>query len=130
MTQKQLADKLLLSDKIISKWETNRGLSDISILGDLSEVLGVSIAELLTENIRRNQNKSSNMLKSVFYICPVCENIVNSTGEGEFNCCGINLPKAEVEEEDFEHEIKKQQIGHELNVKVDHEMSKITIFHL
>ena len=48
LTQKQLAEKLCISDKTISKWETGKGLPDISLLEDLARVLGVSLTELMT----------------------------------------------------------------------------------
>ena len=46
MTQHQLAEKLSVSDKVISKWETGRGYPDISLIEPLSVALGVSIIEL------------------------------------------------------------------------------------
>lgn len=54
LTQKELAEKLCVSEKTVSKWETNKGLSDIGILEDLSKSLGVLIAELLTGEVRAN----------------------------------------------------------------------------
>lgn len=48
MTQKELAQRLGVSDKTISKWETGRGLPDISIMRSLCETLDVSINELLS----------------------------------------------------------------------------------
>ncbi len=48
MTQKDLAQKLGVSDKTISKWETGRGLPEISIMQSLCETLGISINELLS----------------------------------------------------------------------------------
>lgn len=47
LTQQQLADRLHLTNKAISKWETGEGLPDISVLKDLAEVLQVSTDELL-----------------------------------------------------------------------------------
>lgn len=47
MTQKELADKLNVTDKAVSKWERGLGCPDISILEVLSNILGVSILELL-----------------------------------------------------------------------------------
>ena len=47
LTQHQLAERLLVSDKAISRWETGRGLPDLDNLEALSEALGVSIPELL-----------------------------------------------------------------------------------
>ena len=54
LTQKELAEKLCVSEKTVSKWETNKGLPDIGILEELSKSLGVSIAELLTGEVRAN----------------------------------------------------------------------------
>ena len=72
LTQRELAEKLQISDKAVSKWETARGLPDISLLSDLAEALGVSIAELMMGNIVKSRTRTSNMLKTVFCICPVC----------------------------------------------------------
>ena len=47
LTQKQLADRLLVSDKAISRWETGHGMPDLDNLEALSRELGVSVAELL-----------------------------------------------------------------------------------
>ncbi len=48
MTQKQLAERLRVSDKAVSRWETGRGYPDVESLTSLSEVFGISINELLT----------------------------------------------------------------------------------
>ncbi len=58
MTQKMLADKLSLTDRAISKWERGRGCPDVSILEPLSQVLGVSVLEILHgEKIEDNENE-------------------------------------------------------------------------
>ena len=41
-TQKELGDKLMVTDKAISRWETGKGLPDTALLKPLSEILGVS----------------------------------------------------------------------------------------
>ena len=48
MTQAELAGRLDVSDKTISKWETSKGLPDISLIEPLAKVLGISVVELLT----------------------------------------------------------------------------------
>ena len=58
ITQKQLADMLAVSDKTVSKWETGKGLPDIGIIKELAEALQVSIAELLTGDVVKNENTS------------------------------------------------------------------------
>ena len=48
MTQKALAERLGLSDKAVSKWERGLGCPDVSLLGDLSTILGVDLARMLS----------------------------------------------------------------------------------
>lgn len=127
LTQKQLADRLNISDKTVSKWETNRGLPDVGILSELAAALNVSVAELLAGECVENQNCSSNVKKSVFYVCPVCGNVVFSTGKGSYSCCGILLPELEAEKEDGEekpHEIQVEVIDNEYYVNLNHPMEK------
>lgn len=47
LTQKELAEKINISDKAVSKWETGNSIPDISLLVPLAEILGVSVTELL-----------------------------------------------------------------------------------
>ena len=96
-TQKQLADQVGVSDKAVSKWETGKGLPDITLLEPLARALGVSVAELLTGDYQTNRNRAGNMLRSKFYVCPVCGNVIHAMGQGSFHCCGVNLPPLEAE---------------------------------
>ena len=50
-TQKELAEKLMVTDKAISRWETGKGLPDTSLLKPLADILGVSVSELLSGKI-------------------------------------------------------------------------------
>ena len=124
MTQRDLADKLKLSDKTISKWETGRGIPDISIIEDLAKVLNVSVTELLMGKQIVNTNRHANMKNVHFYVCPICGNIIQSIGEGAYSCCGVVLPETNVEENDYEHEIIVESVEDEYYVHLDHEMSK------
>lgn len=47
LTQKELADRLHVTDKAVSKWETGKGFPDVKLLEPLAQVLGVSLVELL-----------------------------------------------------------------------------------
>ena len=47
ITQKQLAEQLFISDKTVSKWETGKGLPDITLLEPLAKALHVSVPELI-----------------------------------------------------------------------------------
>ena len=124
MTQQQLADKLNVSDKAISKWETSRGYPDISLVERLADALGVSIIELFSGENVVNTNKSFNMLRMKFYVCPICGNIICSTGEMVVSCCGIVLPALEPETEDDNHHMSIEKVEDEYYITIQHEMSK------
>ena len=47
MTQQELAEKIGVTDRAISKWENGRGMPDITLLVPLSNCLGVTVLELL-----------------------------------------------------------------------------------
>ena len=125
LTQAALADILGVSDKTISKWETSRGLPDITLIEPLAKALQISVMELLTGDYVTNQNVSANMLRSRLYACPVCGNIIHTTGEAVVSCCGITLPVLEPEEEaEGQHQIQATQIEDEYYVTLDHEMTR------
>ena len=55
-TQAELAAKLNVSSKTISKWETAKGYPDISLLEPLAEIFRVSLTELISGNAVNNVN--------------------------------------------------------------------------
>ena len=124
MTQEELAGKLFVSSKAVSKWETGQGFPDVSLIEPLAKALDISVIELLSGEDIRNINRASNMSRCKFYICPVCGNVIEATGEAVVSCCGITLPPQEAEECDEEHQIKVETIEDEYYVTVDHPMSK------
>jgi len=124
MTQLQLAERLSVSAKTVSKWETAKGYPDITLLESIANALSVSISELLSGNTMTNSNVSANMLRSHFYVCPVCGNIINSMGETVIQCHGLQLQPEEAEETDENHKIFTEQVEDEYYVQVEHDMSK------
>ena len=124
MTQEELAEKVFVSSKAVSKWETGQGFPDVSLIEPLAKALDISVIELLSGEDIRNCNRSSNMTKGKFYVCPVCGNVINTTGEAVVSCCGITLPPLEPEVSDEEHNIKIELIEDEYYVTVDHPMTK------
>ena len=70
-TQKELAEKLMVTDKAISRWETGKGLPDTSLLKPLGDVLGVSITELLSgkriEEVDMKEQADNIILESLNY---------------------------------------------------------------
>ena len=124
MTQLQLADELGVSDKTVSKWETAKGYPDITLLEPIAEAFGISVTELISGNTIRNENVSANMLRSEFYVCPVCGNVIHSMGESVIHCHGIMLEPLEAEPEDERHRISIEQVEDEYYVRIDHSMTK------
>lgn len=124
LTQAELADKLNVTDKAVSKWETNHGYPDISLIEPLAEALDISVIELFSGENVINTNRSFNMLKLKFYVCPICGNVIYSTGEAVISCCGIVLPALEAESEDDMHHLCVEEVEDEYYVTIPHEMSK------
>jgi len=124
LTQSELADRIGVSAKAVSKWETAKGLPDISLIEPLAKALGVSVMELISGDPVINKNISANLLRSKFYVCPVCGNVLHATGETLISCCGITLPPLEAEETDDQHTFCIETVEDEQFITIDHEMTK------
>lgn len=124
LTQNRLAEMIGVSSKTVSKWETSKGLPDISLIEPLAKALSVSVTELMSGNTVINKNVSSNILRSKFYVCPVCGNIIRTTGDTVISCCGISLPALDAEEVDDAHKITIEKVEDEHFITVSHEMTK------
>ncbi|MBM6687420.1 helix-turn-helix domain-containing protein [Collinsella tanakaei] len=126
LTQRELASAVGVTDKAVSKWESGRGLPDISLIDALAQALGVSVAELLTGDVRENANRAGNMMRSKFYVCPICGNVVHAMGEGSFSCCGMQLMPQEAEDadEDDAHRVHVERIENDWYLTLDHPMTK------
>ena len=124
MTQNDLAEVLDVSPKTVSKWETAKGMPDISLIDSIAAALDVSVMELMSGNTVTNRNVSGNMLRSRFYCCPICGNIIHAMGEAVISCCGVALPPLEAEDVDCAHEISITDVEDEHFITVDHDMTK------
>lgn len=124
MTQKEVADAMNISDKTISKWERGLGCPDVTLLSELSKVLGVNIERILLGDLNPNDADGGNMKRIKFYVCPNCGNIVNSTGESEISCCGRRLIPLKAKPEDEAHKILIEEIEDEYYITMAHDMSK------
>ena len=124
LTQNELAEKIGVSSKAVSKWETAKGLPDISLIEPISIALGVSVMELMSGDTVINKNMSANILRSKFYVCPVCANVIRSVGETFVSCCGVTLPPLEAEEPDDKHTVVVERVEDEYFITVKHDMSK------
>lgn len=124
LTQAELAERIGVSSKTISKWETAKGLPDISLLRPLSQALGISVIELMNGEHVINRNVSANMLRCKFYVCPLCGNVMHSTGNAVISCCGVTLPALEAEEADADHAVTMETVEDEHFIAIAHPMTK------
>ena len=126
LSQEELAEKLSVSRQAVSKWETGKGYPDITLLEPLAVTLGVSVAELLSGELIENTNRSFNMLRSRFYVCPVCGNVITAAGNASITCCGINIPPLEAEApgQNCPFPLNIEQVEDEYYVSIDHPMTK------
>ena len=124
MTQAELAQQIGVSSKTVSKWETAKGLPDITLLQPLAQALGISVIELMNGQPIANRNVSANLLRGKFYVCPLCGNVLQATGSALVSCCGVVLPPLEAEEADEDHAITIEPVEDEHFLTVAHPMTK------
>ena len=124
ITQSGLASEIGVTDRAVSKWETGKGFPDISLLEPLACALDTSVIELMNGKQITNRNRSSNMLRTKFYVCPVCGNVIHAVGEAVISCCGITLPSLAPEEFDENHVIEITKVENEHFVSLRHDMTK------
>ena len=124
LTQAELGERIGVSSKTISKWETAKGLPDISLLQPLAQALGISVIELMNGEHITNKNTSANMLRTKFYVCPVCGNVIHAMGSAVVSCCGIALPPLEAEEPEEYHTLTVEAVEDEHFITVHHPMTK------
>lgn len=124
LTQNQLAQQLGVSDKAVSKWETGKGLPDVTLVEPLAKALGVSVIELMNGEPITNQNTSGNVLRLKFSVCPKCGNVLTSMGDAQVSCCGITLPPLEAEPTADTHCFQLEQVEDETYVTMVHPMEK------
>ena len=124
MTQKQLGDAMGISDKTISKWERGLGCPDVSLLRELSVILGVNIEKILLGNLEPNETDGGNMKRLKFYVCPSCGNILTATGDAEVSCCGRKLVPLVAQLCDEMHKQSTEEIEDDFYITLEHEMTK------
>ncbi len=124
LTQKQVADKLGVVAKTVSKWETGNGFPDVSSVERLAAVLGVSTETLLRGKLDKNGIDAGNIKKTRLCVCPACGSVVQGTGNFQISCCGKKLTPLRPQKADGEHEISVSVTDNEFYVRILHEMTK------
>ena len=123
-TQKQLAERIHVSDKAVSKWERGHGCPDVSVLVGLAEALDTDMQILLSGVIRKKESEKGNMKKLKIYVCPTCGNILTATSEADVTCCGNKLAAAQPQKAGDDERLTVEETDGALFVSSDHPMTK------
>ncbi len=121
LTQKQLAEKLGVTDKAVSKWENGGGCPDLSLLPNLCTVLETDIETLLSGKLLAKPAENGNMKKTKFFVCPICGNIITSLSDIEVCCCSRKLSLLTAQKSD---DINIEQVENDWYVTCSHPMTK------
>lgn len=124
MTQKEVADKLGVVPKTVSKWETGHGFPDVSTVSALADILGVSEKTILSGDLEQNLESANNMKRTKFYVCPHCGSFMQGTGNSQVVCCGKQLEVLKAVSADDEHTINISEIEDDYYIEFNHEMTK------
>ena len=124
LTQKQVADRLNISNKTVSKWECGLGCPDVSLWESLAEVLGADILKLLQGELKHNHPDNGKMKRIRFYVCPACGNILTSTGNASISCCGRRLQPLTPAADTEGHQLHIEEVEDEYYATVEHEMRR------
>lgn len=124
LTQQQLADKIEITDRAVSKWERGEGCPDISLIKKIATILEVQPESLLSGEMKKNTVDPGKLIRTKFYICPDCGEILTATGKTTVNCCGRPLEPCTVLPADAEHEITVSKIDDEFYITFNHAMEK------
>ena len=124
LTQKELAEKLGIVPKTVSKWETGHGFPDVAMLSALADILGVSEKSLLIGALTQNKKETGNLGRTKFYVCPCCGSIMQGMGACQILCCGKLLEALQVQTPDKMHEFTIAEIEDDFYIEFSHEMTK------
>lgn len=124
MTQAQLAAKLGLSDRTISKWERGLGAPEVSLLEELARILCVELSVLLSGECVPHDTIGGNMKQTRFFVCPTCGSIVTSTGNASISCCGRPLSPLEAKKAAEPDKLRCEQVEDEWFITADHPAEK------
>ena len=125
LTQKEVAQKLGICAKTVSKWETGRGFPDIHTVLELSKIFNVDISNLIEGKMPSQKAESCNVKRIKFYVCPYCGNIITSMGKSEILCCGRKLlPLIPDTPKDDLHRINIETVEDDYYITFSHPMTK------
>ena len=123
-TQKDVAARLGVSPKTISKWETGHGFPDISLISELSKIFEVDISKLIEGELPPTKKAACNVKRTKFYVCENCGNILTDMSSAEIVCCGRKLTPLKAAKADEAHKFNIETIEDEYYITFSHPMTK------
>ena len=124
MTQLELAEKLHISDKAISKWERGIGAPELSVMPLLADALKIDVDTLFKGELKGNDMSNGNLKKLKFYVCPDCGNLIFSTDLSDIHCCGKKLAEVNPQKANETERLTVETVENELFITSTHEMIK------
>lgn len=124
LTQADLAERVGVSDKAVSKWERGAGCPDIEILPGVARAVGLSVEALLEGETGAGPTDPGDMRRLRFYRCPTCGNVLTSTGTAGVTCCGRPLDALVPRPADDAHRLDVSHPEGDLLLTWDHPMEK------
>ncbi len=124
LTQKDVAERLGISPKTVSKWETGHGFPDVSLVSALSKEFGIDVSKLLEGEMPKIKSNACNVKRTRFYVCKKCGNLITSVGDAEIICCGRKLAALKPSVPDEVHTLNIEKIEDEYYITFPHPMTK------
>lgn len=124
MTQQQVAERLCVSNKAVSKWERGLGCPEVSLLPELSKVFAVDLEKLLSGELDANDTQGGNMKKLKFYVCQNCGNLITAMAETSISCCGKKLSEIEPRKAEEDKKFTVEMIENDYFITSEHEMTR------
>ena len=124
LTQREVAERLHLSDRTVSKWERGQGCPDVGLLPALSGIFGVNIDALLAGDLAPNRADGGKRRRLTFYCCPTCGSILTATGRPAMSGCGRKLEPLTAQPADEAHRLTLTPSDGESYVTFAHPMEK------
>ena len=124
LTQLQLARRLGVSDKAVSKWERGLGCPDVSLLPALSDVFRVDLERLLAGDLAEHGRLGGDMKRLRFHVCPVCGNLVVSMADAGVSCCGKKLDALSPRRPDGDEALSAEIVENDYFISSRHPMTR------
>lgn len=124
LTQRQLAERVGVSDRAVSKWENGRGAPDVTLLRALCDALNIKIEVLLDGELPEEDIVGGNMKKTRYFHCPVCGSLTLATGSATVSCCGHPLEAMTPQEPDEAHALRIDAVEDEWYLTATHPMAR------